>query len=243
MTSPHFRIGTAGWAIPRAVADRFPAVGSGLGRYAARFNAVEINSTFYRPHRQSTFERWRDTAPADFRFAVKVPRAVTHEAKLRGCEALLATFVADVRALRPNLGPLLVQLPPSLAFDPGTAEAFFAHLRRLWQGSVVCEPRHPSWFEAEADGLLGECRVARAGADPARHARAASPGGWRGLSYWRLHGSPRMYYSSYEPKRLETLAAEMAADPGPEVWCVFDNTTSGAAAANALDLQARTLRA
>src|SRR4051812_39347710 len=93
------RIGTAGWAIPRAVADAFPAEGSGLQRYAARFEAAEINSTFYRTHRASTWRRWADTTPEGFRFAVKAPRTVTHEARLEGGEAPMAGFLAEISQL------------------------------------------------------------------------------------------------------------------------------------------------
>lgn len=239
MASSRYRIGTAGWAIPRVVAELFPAEGTGLQRYGTRFAAAEINSTFYRPHRPSTFERWRETSPAHFRFAVKVPRAITHEAKLVDCDVAVARFTGEVRALGARLGPLLVQLPPSLAFDAAVAEAFLTDLRRHWDGQVVCEPRHASWFEDRPDDLLAAHRVARAAADPARHPRAAGPGGWPGLAYWRMHGSPRMYYSAYETDALDALAAAMAEHPADEVWSIFDNTTSGAATANALDLQAR----
>lgn len=232
-------IGTAGWAIPRAVAERFPTEGAGLQRYAARFRAVEINSTFYRPHRAGTFERWSETTPPHFRFAVKAPRAITHEARLVDGGAALAAFVDQVATLGDKLGPLLVQLPPSLVFDPVVARDFFAAAASLWPGVVVCEPRHASWFEDAADDLLRTLRIARAAADPARHPRAATPGGWSGLAYWRLHGSPRMYYSAYDDDAIEALAGEIAASPAAEAWCMFDNTTSGAAAANALDLQAR----
>jgi len=230
------RIGTAGWTIPRFVADEFPAEGTGLERYAARFSAVEINSTFYRSHKPSTWERWREAAPADFRFAVKVPKTITHEARLVGCEALLDAFVAEVsQGLGEKLGPLLVQLPPSLTFDAKVADAFFVALRQRSRRPIVCEPRHASWFEPEADALLVDGRVARAAADPARHPGAGLPGGWQGLAYWRLHGSPRMYYSSYDEACLRDLAMAVRAREG-EAWVIFDNTTSGAAAANALQL-------
>ena len=126
-----------------------------------------------------------------------------------------------------------------LAFDPAVASDFFAAARARWPGPLVCEPRHASWFEPEADVLLRESRVARAAADPARHRLAGGPGGWPGIAYWRLHGSPRMYYSAYDAAAIDALAAAMAAAPAQETWCMFDNTTSGAAAANALDLQAR----
>jgi len=230
------RIGTAGWTIPRFVAGAFPAEGTGLERYAARFRAAEINSTFYRSHKPSTWVRWREAVPADFRFAAKVPKTITHGAKLIGCEALLDAFVTEVsEGLGEKLGPLLVQLPPSLAFDAEVAGAFFAALRRRSDHAIVCEPRHATWFGPEADALLVTHRVARAAADPARHPGAEAPGGWRELPYWRLHGSPRMYYSSYDDAFLGDVAAAVRAHDGA-AWVIFDNTTSGAAAANALQL-------
>lgn len=230
------RIGTAGWAIPRAVADCFPAEGSGLARYAARFGVVEINSTFYRSHRASTYARWAAATPAGFRFAVKLPRTITHEARLVDAAGRVAAFRQEAQHLGDKLGPLLVQLPPGLDYDAAVAEGFFGSLRGLWPGPIVCEPRHPSWFEAAPDALLAAHQVARAGADPARSPAGRTPGGWRGLAYWRLHGSPVTYRSAYDEATLAALAAEICASPG-ETWCVFDNTTLGAAAANALRLQ------
>ena len=113
--------------------------------------------------------------------------------------------------------------------------------RPIDEGPVACEPRHPTWFEADAEALLRAHRIARVAADPARVPAAAEPGGWPALAYWRLHGSPQMYWSSYEPATLDALAARLA-DAVSEPWCVFDNTTSGAAAANALDLAGRLAR-
>ena len=233
----HCKVATAGWTIPRAVAGQFPAEGAGLERYAARFDAVEINTTFYRGHQASTYARWVAATPAHFRFAVKLPRSITHEARLIGAVPLVAALRAEALQLGDRLGPLLVQLPPSLAFDPAVAEPFFAGLRSLWPGSIVCEPRHVSWFEAEADALLAAHQVGRVAADPARHPAAATPGGWEGIRYWRLHGAPRMYFSPYDEAFLRALSSQIQAAPG-ETWCVFDNTASGAAAANALSLQA-----
>ena len=236
--SRELRIATAGWAIPRAVAGQFPTDGAGLVRYAARLDAVEINTTFYRSHRPATYARWVATTPPDFQFAVKLPRAITHDARLADVTARLEAFRLEVEQLGDKLGPLLVQLPPSLTFDGPVAERFFADLRRRWPEAVVCEPRHPTWFEADADALLSAYHVGRVAADPARHPAAAKPGGWEGLAYWRLHGSPRMYYSAYGDETLAALAQAIRSSPVREAWCVFDNTTSGAAMANALSLQA-----
>ncbi len=235
------RVGTAGWAIPRDVASRFPEEGSGLQRYAARLAVAEINSSFHRPHRPSTYARWAESVPDDFRFAAKLPRSITHDLKLVGAEAELDRFLGEVAALGDKLGPLLVQLPPKLAFEPQVAEAFLRLLRERHGGAVVMEPRHSSWFGEEPDRLLRAYRVARVAADPARVPEAAEPGGWPGLIYIRLHGSPRTYYSAYDETYLDRLAARLR-EAAVETWCIFDNTASGAAAANALALLDRLTR-
>jgi uncharacterized protein YecE (DUF72 family) len=220
------------------VREQFPAGPSLLHRDAAAFPAVEINSSFYRPHRPATYARWAASVPDGFRFAVKLPRAVTHEARLAGTMSLVDRFLGEVRALGDRLGVLLVQLPPSLAFERQPAAGFFDDLRGRQSGLVACEPRHPSWFIDEADALLRTHEVARVAADPAVVPQAAVPGGWPGLGYWRLHGSPRRYHSSYPPVELDRVAEALVGVPG-EAWCIFDNTASGAAAGQALDLVAR----
>ena len=218
--------------------DRFPPGPSLLQRYAAVFSAVEINSSFHRPHRPGTYARWAAGVPGHFRFAVKLPRSVTHEARLAGAGPQLESFLGEARGLGNRLGVLLVQLPPSLGFDRQVAGGFFDYLRGRYVGPVACEPRHPSWFGGEAEALFQATRVARVAADPAIVPEAGEPGGWTGLSYWRLHGSPRMYYSTYPAKELVRLGDAIAGVEG-EAWCIFDNTAAGAAAGQALDLVAR----
>ncbi len=231
------RLGTAGWTIPRAVADSFPGEGPHLSRYARVFAGSEINSSFHRPHRTSTYARWAASVPPGFAFAVKLPKTITHAAKLVECDDLLAAFFAESAGLGPALGVVLVQLPPSLAFDPAVADAFFTALRARTTVPVACEPRHPSWFARDADALLVEHGVARVAADPAVVPEAAIPGGYQGLAYWRLHGSPAMYRSSYADGRLEPLATALAASAAVRpTWCIFDNTASQAAAGDALAL-------
>ena len=231
-------IGTAGWSVPGAVAEAFPGTGPHLERYAGRFGVVEINSSFHRPHRVGTYARWAAMVPEGFRFAVKAPKEITHVRRLVGIGDVLTGFLAEARGLGGKLGPLLVQLPPSLAWDEAVAKAFFAEVRGQFEGAMVCEPRHASWFENAADAALAHWGVARVAADPARVARAGEPGGWPGLAYWRLHGSPRAYYSAYGAERLPGIAAQLGASRAAERWCIFDNTASGAAAGDALALAA-----
>ena len=234
-------LGTAGWSLPRAQQHRFPEGASHLARYAALFPAVEINSTFHRPHRASTYERWSASVPAGFRFSVKLPRAITHDHRLVGATALLDAFLAELTPLRPRVGCLLVQLPPSLALDAGRARAFFTRLRKRWDEGIAVEPRHASWFTPAADALLAGLQVARVAADPPRAEDGLEPGGWQGMAYFRLHGSPRVYYSSYEEDFLERIARRLLALRQARVpgWCIFDNTTLGAGTANALWLMRR----
>jgi uncharacterized protein YecE (DUF72 family) len=228
------RIGTAGWSFPRAL-DGFPAEGTGLERYAARFNAVEINSSFYRPHQRKTYERWAATTPADFRFAVKVPKTITHERRLFEIDDLLARFLDETDGLDGKRGPLLIQLPPSLRFETERVEAFLKTWRERTDAPTVLEPRHPTWFESAPNRLLADFRIARVAADPAIVPAAAEPGGWPALTYRRLHGSPVIYESAYDDKLLDELAKQLADEARTaEVWCVFDNTKFGAATSDAL---------
>ncbi|RMF56225.1 MAG: DUF72 domain-containing protein [Calditrichaeota bacterium] len=230
-------IGCAGWTIPKEYRHHFPERGTHLQRYSHCLNAVEINSTFYRPHRRSTFERWAASVPEEFRFAVKIPRSITHQKKLVGCEQELQNFLESIKGLGNKCGALLLQLPPSLEFHREVIEEFLSLLREKFSGKVVCEPRHHSWFTKEGEALLKAFTIARAAVDPPPHPTASQPAGDQAISYFRLHGSPKQYYSEYSIDFLNTLLDQMlflAEDH--EVWCIFNNTASGAAFKNALQL-------
>lgn len=233
------RIGTAGWSVPSRYAAEVPPGGSHLERYARRLNAVEINSSFYRPHQHKTYARWAQSTPPGFRFAVKVPKAITHESRLADCGARLDRFVAEVAGLGDKLGVLLVQLPPSLAFRESIADAFFDALRARTGVAVALEPRHASWFAPGLEAWLAARQIARVAADPAPVEGAGEPGGWRGLAYYRWHGAPRTYYSDYDAAALAALTQRLVAQQagGAEAWCIFDNTALGHALGNALALR------
>ena len=231
-------VGTAGWSIPAAVRGEFAGEGSALERYSSRFAGVEINSSFHRPHRRSTWERWARCVPPGFRFAVKLPKTISHQRKLADCAPLVGPFLDEVGGLADKLAVLLLQLPPKLEFDAALAEGFFDLICPSIHVPLVCEPRHPSWFGESAEALLAGRAIARAAADPSCVPAAAFPGGWRGLSYWRLHGSPSVYRSSYDDDRLDKYSDAIRADlrAGREAWCMFDNTAGSSATGNALSL-------
>jgi uncharacterized protein YecE (DUF72 family) len=236
-------IGTAGWSVPRDIADQFAPEGSSLSRYAHRFPVAEVNSSFHRPHRRTTWERWRDSVPPTFQFSVKLPKLITHTHRLAGSSGLIEEFVVQAEALGDKLAVLLVQLPPKLSFEEPVATAFFGHLRKLTDVGVVCEPRHVSWFNSEVDAFLEQFQVARVAADPPICQAAAEPGGWNGIRYWRLHGSPVIYRSSYRD-RIDELSSRLMKEVSPDrpVWCIFDNTASSAGAADALAMIRATSR-
>ncbi len=227
------RIGTAGWSIPKAYAQEFPGERTHLERYAQRLPITEINQTFYKLPRPSTLQKWRASTPPEFRFSLKLHRSFTHFHKLASTEGL-EEFIETASNLQEKLFAILMQLPPSLQFDEATASTFFSALRRYYDGYVALEPRHPSWEEAEA--LLDELRIARVAADPPRFETDSEPGGYGEFAYFRLHGSPKIYYSEYREEFLRALARKLVTHPAKEKVVIFDNTASGAAIKNALEL-------
>jgi uncharacterized protein YecE (DUF72 family) len=235
---PQLYIGCAGWAVPKASSGRFPEDGSHLQRYAQVFNGVEINSSFYRSHQPATYARWAASVPDDFRFAVKMPRTISHQARLLECDTILQAFLGEVHQLDSKLGCLLLQLPPSLAYSASVALPFFELLRRLHQGPVACEPRHASWFVRAVNRRLKDHGISRVAADPARLPRAAVPAGDPSMQYLRLHGSPQIYYDSYSEATLRRISIKLRRPASHTVqrWCIFDNTALGHATSNALDM-------
>ena len=242
------RIGTAGWGIPQASASALDSTGTALQRYASALDCVEINSSFYRPHRRTTYERWAASSPRSFRFAVKMPKAITHESRLQSVDwDVVDRFLDEVSGLGSKLGVLLLQMPKSLEYDERVVDDFLLTLRERWAGRLVCEPRHASWFARPAERSIDRHSIGRVAADPAVMPSAAIPrpstatvsASKSPLVYYRWHGSPKTYWSPYETPTLERLAMELLRYPAKtEVWCLFDNTATGSALANALELKA-----
>ncbi len=237
-------VGIAGWSIAPALAGYFGVGKNHLERYATRFNAVEINSSFYRHHRADTYRRWADSVPTDFRFTVKLSRRFTHELALildDGARIELRNTLRDIGELGRRMGPLLVQLPPSLAFAPRAAKSFFAELRDSVVGPIAFEPRHPTWRSAAASALIRSQKLTLVRADPSplfhwedyRDLVASTS-----LTYARLHGTPVIYRSEYGENRLHRFAEDLvsARRGSGALWAILDNTALGHAIPDALKL-------
>jgi uncharacterized protein YecE (DUF72 family) len=168
-----------------------------------------------------------------------MPKTITHQRRLVDVAELLDPFLEEVAGLGAKRGPFLVQLPPSFAFAEATFSSFIAAVRERVDADIVCEPRHASWFTPEADAVLVGERVARVAADPAPVPEAARPGGWRELAYYRLHGSPRRYYSAYSDEDIRRYVADLRlhAVGAAALWCIFDNTAGSAATSNAATIR------
>lgn len=237
------RIGLAGWNEAagrhgKLLPDCADKKATGLQRYAAAFDFVEVNSSFYRQVRPDTYAKWSREVPDSFRFSVKMHRLITHYTRLKNAD-LLNDFFGSVSGLGDNLAVVLVQLPPTLVFDQKVAGRFFRALRRIYQGCAVCEPRHASWSSDEAGALLGEYGIGPVltgipdvGEELLRTAARKIP------LYVRLHGTPRKYYSSYGSEDLKRLADFLAGHKERGRYVVFDNTAETAGLRNALELQA-----
>lgn len=238
MSQAPVRIGCAGWSLPAQASAFFPEDGSHLQRYSAIFNAVEINSSFYRSHRTTTYERWAAAVPRDFRFSVKLPKEISHTLRLKACARPLQQFLNEIEGLGARLGCVLIQLPPSFGFERTVVRQFLKLFRRHFAGNAVIEPRHVTWFDPSVEDILDEFKIGRAGSDPAVCAAAAEPRRGDAVAYLRLHGSPRKYFSNYDDARIRAVASTLRTQRSRarQAWCIFDNTAHGFATLNALRL-------
>jgi uncharacterized protein YecE (DUF72 family) len=237
--SGELRIGTSGWSYP-AWRGRFYPRGLPAGRwlehYASRFDAVELNASFYRLPKREQVAHWAAVTPPGFRFAVKAWRALTHLHRLEPAPDLLEAFLARLEPLGEKCGPVLFQCPPRFPADPARLEAFLAILPRSIRPAF--EFRDPSWHGEEILVLLERRGAAFVTFELAglRSPRRVTGG----LLYLRLHGHRQRYAGAYGPELLADWAAWIAAERarGAEAWVFFDNTDLEAAAVE----DARTLQ-
>jgi len=241
-------VGCSGWEYKHWRGDFYPLEvpkTRWFDHYAARFDTVEINNTFYRLPEQSTFAGWAARAPAGFTFAIKASRFLTHMKKLKDPEDPLARFFDNAKALGPRLGPVLYQLPPRWPLNLERFEIFLRAIAPAARGaglktrpSNVVEFRDPSWYDDHVYELLRRYNVALCLHDMQGSASGKLLVG--PFIYVRFHGT-RKYGGRYPDTRLDDWAdwlAERAAE-GLHVFAYFNNDTGGHAPRDAIRLRAR----
>ena len=232
------RVGCSGWQYRHWRAAFYPAglpVAAWFDHYASVFDTVEINNSFYRLPERETFAAWRRRAPADFLFAVKASRFLTHMKKLKDPEEPLDRFFTRVGALGRRLGPVLYQLPPGWKLDRARLEHF---LHALPAGvRHVMEFRDPSWYAADVRRLLERHRVAMCLHDMPGSATGRDRVG--PFVYVRFHGASGTYSGSYPDARLQGWAGWLQEQRagGVDVFAYFNNDVGGHAPRNALTLR------
>ncbi|OBI99089.1 DUF72 domain-containing protein [Mycobacterium asiaticum] len=234
------RIGTSGWSYDHwadvLYRPGLPAA-QRLARYVEVFDTVELNASFYRWPKDSTFAGWRDRLPDGFTMSVKAHRGLTHYRRLSSPEPWIERFERCWQALGDRRGVLLVQLHPEQQRDDARLDAFLgmmpAHIR------IAVELRHPSWNAPDVYALLEKHRAAyvvMSGANLACVPRATTD-----LVYVRMHGPEpaSMYTGSYTAADLRWWADRIAdwENESRDVWVYFNNDLGGHAVRNALSLR------
>jgi len=228
---PQIRIGTSGWTYPSWRSGFYAGVPQRrwLAHCAERFTGIEVNATFYRQLKPETVAGWRANTPADFAFAVKGHRFVTHVRRLKDVEEPLQRAKTGLEPLGDKLACVLWQLPPSLKKDPGLLRDFGGRLAAWRKTRHVIEFRHRSWFDDETLAILAEHALATCISDAPRWPmwEAAVPA----LAYVRLHGHERLYASRYGEEGLRPWAERVLSwlADGCDVHVYFDNDAEGAA--------------
>ena len=201
-------VGTSGYNYPEWRGTFYPAdlpATKMFGWYAARLRTVEINYTFYRMPTPRTTGAWREQAPEGFKYALKAPRRITHEKRLRDCADTVGFFAAAARVLEGHLGPLLFQLPPTYKCDLGRLEAFLSILPADLPSAF--EFRHDSWLTEDVFARLAEKHVALCIAD---FGDKTTP-----LRATARHGYFRLRDEGYTPADIDAWAGRIA-DLGAE---------------------------
>lgn len=231
-----YYIGTSGWSYYSFKNIFYPPdlkTKDWLKFYSQYFNTVEINVTFYRTPRASTFKKWYEETPSNFVFSIKAPKIITHIKRLREVEESLELFLKSLSPLKEKARVLLFQLPPSLPYDRTLMEKF---LKKIHIESYRCaiEIRHKSFHNEEFAELLRKHKVCLCFSDCGSRYPSWYEVQTADFLYLRLHGSPKLYVSNYEEEELDRIANLIKRFRVEEVYVYFDNTSLGYAVKNAL---------
>ncbi|MDQ2843941.1 MAG: DUF72 domain-containing protein [Acidobacteriota bacterium] len=233
------RVGTSGWHYKHWIGTFYPPRNSAANMlvfYQERFDTVELNNSFYQLPKKPALEKWRESTPPDFCFAVKGSRFLTHMKKLKDAEAGIVKFLEAVEVLREKLGPILFQLPPNWEIDASRLRSFLGALPPYHR--YAFEFRNPTWEAPEIYRLLSEFRAAHCAFDLAGYQSPLHV--TADFTYLRLHGPGGKYQGTYSEEALVGWAERIAGwlRQPTSVYIYFDNDDSGYAPADAARLKA-----
>jgi len=236
-TNSAVRIGCSGWQYRHWRGDFYPAElpqSRWLEYYAARFNTVEVNNTFYRLPEAATFAAWGRRAPRGFVYAVKASRFLTHMKKLKDPDDPLQLFFSHAERLGSTFGPVLYQLPPRWPVNLARFETFLRALPRTRRHAV--EFREPSWYSDDVFALMRKHRVALC-----LHDMQGSASGTLDVGpfiYVRFHGTQK-YSGSYSNEMLQRWAEWLVVRirAGKRLYAYFNNDVGGHAPRDAARLR------
>lgn len=224
-------IGTSGWNYDEWKAGFYAGVkrADWLSHYAAHFDAVEVNATFYGLQKPETMAHWREQTPEHFRFAIKGNRYLTHNKKLKDPLDAVRVERDNARPLAPKLSAVLWQLAGNQARNIERLRGFCDALDQWREVRHVIEFRHRSWFDTETADCLDRHGIGNCQSDAADWPMWTAVTG--GIVYIRLHGHTRTYASRYSTPNLERWASSISnwLKEGRTVHVYFDNTAEGAA--------------
>ena len=203
--------------------------------YATQFDTVELNNTFYRLPSETAFARWHDSSPADFTFAVKVSRFITHIKRLKNAEEPVETFLSRASILGEKLGPLLYQLPPNMHRNDERLESFLSILPEGMRH--VVEFRHQSWLDDRVFEILHKYNIGLCVFDmPDLSCPLVATADF---AYIRFHGSTGLYWSCYSDDELASWARKLAdlAATLKAMYVYFNNDAEAFAVKNAVTLR------
>lgn len=206
-----------------------------LSFYSENFKTLESNVTFYRMPGEKTFDKWYADTPDDFIFSVKAPRLITHYKKFNAVEVDLDNFYSIIKkSLKEKLGCILFQCPPSLVYSPETLQRIIHSLDKNFKN--VIEFRHQSWwqqivYDELKKNKIAFCSISYPDLDDSVIATSE-------IIYFRFHGVPRLYYSSYTHEYMRTVISQIKKMKSiKEAFFYFNNTADLAAIYNARYLQ------
>lgn len=239
-------IGTSGWAYKSWRSNFYPAdipsrADKMMLHYAAHFNAVEVNGTFYRLPKTETVQGWHAAMPANFSMACKMSRYVTHMKKLNPAPEQVAAFMQLTAQLGDQRGPVLLQLPPSLGFNADKLRNTLHAMREhdpLSGVRIALECRNTSWYCKSLFDLLAESTNTALVCHDMPGSVRNIPDDSADFVYIRLHGPKGDYGGSYDDNFIQTQADKINRhlDAGRDVYIFFNNDKDGHAPNNALRL-------